>query len=127
MIIWTCNTYNAYSVYGHFLHIFFAYITYSHIFSFFLLFSAWVDRCQSAIIFNRLERVQALYVISVSTIFRLLLVPVETTGTIPFDMRGEFADFSDASCDKTKNGDDGCRWWCVNSWAIGLGTKQKMQ
>jgi hypothetical protein len=41
------------------------------------------------------------------------------TGTIPFDMRRESADFPGAVCDKTKDSSDGCGWWYVNSWALG--------
>jgi hypothetical protein len=32
-------------------------------------------------------------------------------GTIPFDMQRESADFPGASCDKSQNSGDGCRWW----------------
>ncbi len=55
----------------------------------------------------------------------LPLIPVGDTGTTPFEMRGESADFPGASCDsKTQSGRDGC-WWCyVNSWALSWGTKQ---
>ena len=40
------------------------------------------------------------------------VVPVGQTGTIPFEMRRESADFPGpgAACDKTKDGADGCRW-----------------
>ncbi len=48
---------------------------------------------------------------------RLPLVPVGNTGTIPYEMWREAADIPGASCDKTKDGKDGCRWWYVNSWA----------
>ncbi len=68
---------------------------------------------------------EVLYVVPMSSILgRLSLVPVGDTGTIPFQMRGESADFPVASCDKTQGGRDGCRWWYVNSWALSWGTKQ---
>ncbi len=78
---------------------------------------------------ERREQAQVLYVIPVSSILgRLPLVPVGATGTIPFAckfaMRGESADFHRAFCDKSAKGGDGCRWWYVNSWALGWGTKQ---
>ena len=106
---------------GHILHIFayFAYITYL------CVSSAWVEKCQSAIVYERREQAQVLYVIPVSSILgRLPLVPVGATGTIPFDMRKESADFPGAACDETKDGCDGCRWWYVNGWALGWGSKQ---
>ena len=89
--------------------------------------SAWLAQCQSTIIYQRCEQAQVLYVIPVSSILgRLPLVPVGATGTIPFAMRRETADFPGAFkfCDKSANGGDGCRWWHVNSWALGWGTKQ---
>ena len=95
----------------------------------FLSTLAWVDKCQSTIVYERREQAQVLYVIPVSSILgRLPLVPVGATGTIPFAckfaMRGESADFHGAFCDKSAKGGDGCRWWYVNSWALGWGTKQ---
>ena len=87
--------------------------------------TAWVGQCQSAMIYERREQAQVLYVIPVSSILgRLPLVPVGATGTIPFAMRRESADFPGASCDRSANSGDGCRWWYVNSWALGWGTKQ---
>jgi hypothetical protein len=87
--------------------------------------SAWVDQCQSAIVYERREQAQVVYVIPVYSILgRLPLVPVGATGTIPFAMRRESADFPGAFCEKSANGRDGCRWWYVNSWALGWGTKQ---
>ena len=45
----------------------------------------WVDQCQSAMIYERREQAQVLYVIPVSSILgRLPLVPVGATGTRPF-------------------------------------------
>jgi hypothetical protein len=75
--------------------------------------------------YERHESAQVLYVVPVSSILgRLPLVPVGDTGMIPFQMRGESADFQGASCDKTQGGRDGCRFWYVNSWALSWGTKQ---
>ena len=68
-----------------------------------LLFTGWVDACQSTIVYERRETAQVLYVVPVSSILgRLPLVPVGDTGTIPFQMRGESADFPGASCDKIR-------------------------
>jgi hypothetical protein len=87
--------------------------------------SAWLAQCQSTIVYECREQAQVLYVIPVSSILgRLPLVPVGATGTIPFAMRRETADFPGAFCDKSANSGDGCRWWYVNSWALGWGTKQ---
>jgi hypothetical protein len=76
------------------------------------LFTGWVDACQSTIVYERRESAPVLYVVPVSSILGPLpLVPVGDTGTIPFQMRGESADFPGTSCDKTQGGRDGCRWW----------------
>ncbi len=48
------------------------------------------------------EQAQVLHVIPVPSILRRLpLVPVSATGTIPFAMRREAADFPGAFCDKS--------------------------
>ena len=84
--------------------------------------TAWVDQCQSAIVYERREQA-LLYVIPVSSVLGCLpLVPVGANGTIPFAMIRESADFPSASCDKSADGGDCCRWWYVNSWALGWGT-----
>ena len=58
----------------HILHI--LHTLYDHVF----LYSEWVDRCQSAIVYERREQSQVLYVIPVSSILgRLPLVPVGQT------------------------------------------------
>lgn len=63
-----------------------------------------MDECQSTIVYERREQSQVLYVIPVSSILgRLPLVPLGETGTIPFDMRRESADFPGAACDKSHN------------------------
>jgi hypothetical protein len=41
----------------------------------------------------------------------LPFVPVGNTGTILYEMQRESGDFPGASCDKTKDGKDGCRQW----------------
>jgi hypothetical protein len=45
---------------------------------------------------------------------------VGNTGTIPYEMRRESADFPGGYCDKTKDSKDRCRWWYINSWALGV-------
>ncbi len=51
--------------------------------------------------YKRSEQSQVLYVIPVSSILgRLPLVPLGDTGTIPFEMQKESADFLGAACDK---------------------------
>jgi hypothetical protein len=71
---------------GHILHILHILICLST--------SAWLNQCQSAIVYKRHEQAQVLYVIPVSSILgRLPLVPVGATETIPFTMRRESADF----------------------------------
>ena len=74
-----------------------------------LFCTEWLDTCQSTIVFERRESEQVLYVVPVSSILgRLPLVPVGSTGTIPFEMRRESADFPGAACDKSKDaGDEG--------------------
>ena len=107
---------------GHTLHI----LHILHILIY-LSTSAWVDQCRSVIVYERREQAhwQVLYVIPLSSILgRLPLLPVGATGTIPFAMRREAADFPGAFCDKSANSGDGCRWWYVSSWALGWGTKQ---
>jgi hypothetical protein len=87
------SAYFAYSVYS----------AYTTSFDFFPT-SAWVDDCQSAIVNERREQAQVLYVIPVcSKLGRLPLVPEGETRTIHFDMRGESADhdFPGAFCDKS--------------------------
>jgi hypothetical protein len=56
---------------------YFAYIKLSHGF----LFTDWVDKCQSAIVYERSEQAQVLYVIPVtSRLGQLPFVPVRTNG-----------------------------------------------
>ena len=88
-------------------------------------YTEWLKRCQSSIVYERRESAQVLYVVPVSSILgRLPLVPVGTTGTIPFEMLGESLEFPGAFCDKSKDAGNGCRWWYINSWALSWGTKQ---
>ncbi len=70
--------------------------------------TAWADHCQSAIVYERREQAQLLYVIPESSVLgRLPLVPVGATGAIPFVMQRESADFPRASCYKSADGGDG--------------------
>ncbi len=66
-----------------------------------------------------------LYIIPVTSILgRLALVPIRETGTIPFSMHKESADFPGAACDSKKDAGDGNRWWNINSWAMKWATCQ---
>ncbi len=61
--------------------------------------AAWLDKCDSKIIYERHTQSQNLYVVpitSISGVGRLALMPVGDTGTIPFSMRNEKLDFSGA-------------------------------
>ncbi len=70
--------------------------------------AAWLDKCDSKIIFERRMQSQVLYVVPVTSILgRLALVPVGDTGTIPFTMRKESKDFDGASCDTKMGAGDG--------------------
>ncbi len=114
---------------GHILHILYiCYICYKLGIRVLILLqycTAWLNACQSTIVYERRESAQILYLIPVSSVLgRLPLVPVGKTWTIPYKMRRESADFPGAYCDKTKDGKDGCRWWYMNSWALGWGNKQ---
>ena len=100
--------YNGHWKSGHILYI--LHVQVIHILIHYLSTSAWLDQCQSAIVYERRETKQVLYVIPVSSILgRLPLVPVGATGTIPFAMRRESDDFPGAFCDKSENSGDGCR------------------
>jgi hypothetical protein len=55
--------------------------------------SGWIDRVNSAMVYERKSNKQVLYVLPITSILsKLPLVPVGDTGTIPFSMRGEAAD-----------------------------------
>ena len=86
--------------------------------------AAWLDKCDSKIIYERRMQSQVLYVVPITSILgRLALVPVGETGTIPFSMRNERSDFPGATCD-SKDGGDGNRWWYINSTALKWATSQ---
>ncbi len=97
-----------------------------HIFDNLKLFvTECLDTCQSTIVYECQESEEVLYVVHVSsTLGRLRLVPVGSTGTIPFEMRRELADFPGAVCDKSKDAEKGCRWCYVDRFALSWGTKQ---
>jgi hypothetical protein len=79
----------------------------------------WIERVNSAMVYERKSNKQVLYVLPITSILsKLPLVPVGDTGTIPFSMRGEAADFDGGSCDSKPGEADGSRWWYVNSWAM---------
>jgi hypothetical protein len=82
-------------------------------------FAAWLELCDSKIIFERRMQSQVLYVVPITSILRrLALVPVGDTGTIPFTMRKESKDLPGASCDTKMGAGDGSRWWYINSVAM---------
>jgi hypothetical protein len=90
-----------------------------------LPFAAWLDKCDSKIVFERRMQSQVLYVVPITSILgRLALVPVGDTGTIPFTMRKEIKDFDGASCDTKIGAGDGSRWWYINSAAMNWATSQ---
>ena len=83
---------------------------------------AWLDDCQSAIIYERRIGHKVFYVLPIESILgKLPVVPVGTTGTIPNSMRQSAADFVDAAFDTAVGAasGDGSRWWYVNTWALG--------
>ena len=87
--------------------------------------AAWLDKCDSKIIYERRKQSQVMYVVPITSILgRLALVPVGETGTIPFSMRNEISDFPGATCDSKKDGGDGNRWWYINSTALKWATSQ---
>ena len=59
------------------------YIIYLHL----LCVAAWLDQCDSKIVYERRMQSQVLYVVPITSILgKLALVPVGDTGTIPFSM-----------------------------------------
>ena len=65
---------------------------------------------------------QILYVIPIENILgRLPVVPVGDTGTISHSVgtAERRSDFLGASCNRNPGSGDGCRWWFVNTWALG--------
>ncbi len=59
-----------------------------------------------------------------SILGRLPVIPVGDTGTIPYSMLGEAADFPGGSFDTQKNKSDGSQWWYINTWALKWATSQ---
>ena len=89
--------------------------------------AAWLDKCDSKIIYERRMQSQVMYVVPITSILgRLALMPVGETGTIPFSMRNERSDFPGATCDSNKDGGDSNRWWYINlnSTALKWATSQ---
>jgi hypothetical protein len=83
--------------------------------------AAWLDQCDSKIVYERRMQSQALYVVPITLILgRLALVPVGDTGTILFSMRKQTREYPGASCDSKDGAGDGNQWWYINSnakWA----------
>ena len=90
-----------------------------------IYFAAWLDKCDSKIIYERRMQSQVLYVVPITSILgRLALVPVGDTGTIPFSMRSEKTDYPGAICDSKRGAGEGNRWWYINSTALKWATSQ---
>jgi hypothetical protein len=88
----------------------------------FFVFSAWLNDCQSAILYEQHVGKEIFYVLPVEDILgKAPVVPVGPTGTIPFSMRGHALaqDFVDVAFDSSEGAGDGSRWWYINSWALG--------
>jgi hypothetical protein len=88
---------------------------------------AWLDKCNSTIIYESLHCLAIasyVYHTTTSILGRLGLVPVGKTDTIPFSMRQETRDFPGASCVLKKGAGDYNRWWYINSWALKWVTSQ---
>ena len=87
--------------------------------------AAWLDQCDSMIVYNRSMQSQVLYVVPITLILgRLALVPVGDTGTILFSMHKQTREYPGASCDSKDGAGDGNRWWCINSNAMKWATSQ---
>jgi hypothetical protein len=87
--------------------------------------AAWLDNCDSKIIYEQRMQSQVLYVVPITSILgRLALVPVGDTGTIPFSMLNEKTDYPGAICDSKRGAGDGNRWWYINSTALKWATSQ---
>ncbi len=46
------------------------------------------------------------------------VVPMGSTGTVPFSMRQSAEDYIDTDFDSSEGAGDGSRWWYVNTWAL---------
>ena len=87
--------------------------------------AAWLDQCDSKIVYKRSMQSQVLYVVPITLILgRLALVPVGDTGTILFSMRKQTWEYPGASCDSKDGAGDGNRWWYINSNAMKWATSQ---
>jgi hypothetical protein len=85
---------------------------------------AWLNDCQSVIIYERRVGLEVFYVFPIECILgKLPVVQVGDTGNIPFSMRRSAADFIDADFDSAEGAGDGSRWWYVNTWALGWSHK----
>jgi hypothetical protein len=90
-----------------------------YIFNIFCIFTEWLEKIGSKLVYERKENKQVLYVVPITSILgRLALVPVGDTGTIPYSMRSESASYPGAVCDSRHGAGDGSRWWYVNTWAM---------
>lgn len=79
----------------------------------------WLSTCGSTIIYERRAKAQVFYVLPAEYILgKLPVVPVGSTGTIPYSMRHSAEDFIAADFDSAEGAGDGSRWWYVNTWAL---------
>ena len=69
--------------------------------------------------YERKKDSQVFYVLPVESIlWKLPIVPVGDTATIPYSMRQHAADFVGAAFDTREGAGDGSRWWYINMWAL---------
>ncbi len=93
-----------------------------------MVLAGWLAQCESTNIYKRCLQSQVLYVIPITSLFKLgrlvRLVPVGETGTIPYCMRKVASTVAGAACNSKPNGADGNRWWYVTSFALKWATSQ---
>ncbi len=74
----------------------------------------WVLDCRSRIVYESRPDNRLCYVVPVESMLgKLPVVPVGDTGTIPYSMRQNAADFVDTAFDTRQGAGDGSRWQVV--------------
>ncbi len=90
--------------------VYWAYFTFSVIFNIFLIFECY--KKLTGWIFLSKEQTDSHYLcVKYLRLPHLKQSLLSEKGTIPLCMQRESADFPWASCDKSQNSGDGCRWW----------------